>query len=114
MIFLFNIFYKTEFLARIDKIIVFNPLSESNLAKIAELQLKEFGLRLQAKKFKIIYDKSLPKLIGRISRLPEQGARAIRKNILEYIENPIAKKLLAAKPKKVIKVLAKDGKIVVE
>lgn len=92
--------YRPEFLNRIDKILVFKPLGYNELKAIAELQLKELAahiakqhgitLQISAAAVKFIADKSFD---------PTQGARLIRRNIQDLVEDPLAEKLIAGEIK---------------
>ncbi len=87
--------FKPEFLNRIDKILVFRPLGIRELKKIASLQLFELAGRL--KKQGIIFQPSasLAKYLAEKSFDPSQGARFVRKNLENLIEDPMAEKILS-------------------
>lgn len=87
--------FKPEFLNRVDKIIVFKPLSLSSIIKIVQRQLEELNERLTEQGISLNIAAEALKFLAKISYQPEQGARAVRKTILELIENPIAEKILA-------------------
>ena len=106
--------FNTEFLNRIDKIIVFNPLSLSDIKKIARLQLTALKDRLAAKNLALKISQLAVDLIAKQSFSPEQGARAVRKKISEHVENKIAKILLARPNQKTFSLVASKGKIVVK
>lgn len=86
--------FKPEFLNRVDKIIVFNPLDRESLAKIVDLQLSELMNRLQEKNIKLSIGKSARTQILEMSFDPENGARPIRRTIQQIIEDPLAEGLL--------------------
>ena len=103
---------RTEFINRIDKIIVFEPIKAEELEKIAVLemeklkkQLSELGIHLTASQKTYDY-------LAKISFDPEQGARKIRKNIQEQVEDLIAKKIIAGsiKPGQNIELTLKGNK----
>lgn len=87
--------FRPEFLNRVDKIIVFNPLNLDNLIKIVSLEIKKLEARLKEKNIKLKISANILKYIAAESFSPEQGARAIRKTVQELIENPLAEKILA-------------------
>lgn len=89
-------FFRIEFLNRIDKVIVFSPLTAAALETIVEIQLEKLLRKLAEKNITLRYDKNLLRHIAKISFAPNVGARSIRKNILDLIENPIARKILSA------------------
>ncbi|MEK7096439.1 MAG: ATP-dependent Clp protease ATP-binding subunit [Patescibacteria group bacterium] len=87
-------FFKPEFLNRVDKIIVFRPLSNSSIEEIVELQMKELKDRILKQMISIEYDKSVTKWIAKEGFNPDFGARPIRKLISDKIESVIAEKIL--------------------
>ena len=107
-------FFKIEFLNRIDKTIVFEPLNADTIEKIIKIQILELEKKLAEKNITLTYNTSVIKFLAKISYSPHIGARAIRKNISEYIENSIAEKILSQDtPAKVLHISEKSGKIVI-
>ncbi len=86
--------FRPEFLNRVDKIIVFKPLSEEAIGKIIKLQIKELEQRLVNQKIRIKITPKIIKLIAKKGFSPDQGARAIRRVIQEEIENFLAQRIL--------------------
>ncbi|MFA6183474.1 MAG: ATP-dependent Clp protease ATP-binding subunit [Parcubacteria group bacterium] len=84
---------KPEILNRLDEIIVFNALNEKDIEKIIILELKKLIQKLSAKKIKLTYSKNLIKFLISKSFSTEKGARYIKKNIRDFIENEIADKI---------------------
>lgn len=95
--------FRPEFLNRVDEIIVFNALSQKNLEKIVALQLKDFSGRLKNNRTTI--SASVVKKIAELSLNPSFGARLVRKNVQELIEDPIAEKIINGEIKRGDKVL---------
>ncbi len=91
---------KPEILNRLDEIIVFNPLAERDIEQIVTLELKKLAQRLATKKIKLSYSKNLLKFLMDKSLSTEKGARYIKKNIRDFVENEIAYKLTHNKIKK--------------
>ncbi|MFA6411007.1 MAG: ATP-dependent Clp protease ATP-binding subunit, partial [Candidatus Buchananbacteria bacterium] len=89
--------FPPEFLSRIDKTIVFSPLSPKSINKIVELELTELKNRLAKQNLKINFEPKVTNFIAKLSSSPEVGARAIRKNIQELIESKLANKILTTK-----------------
>ncbi len=86
--------FKPEFLNRVDKTIVFQPLDKESLAKIIDLQIKELIDRLLEKNIKLKVGHSAKEQILSIGFDPENGARPIRRTIQQMIEDPLAEGLL--------------------
>jgi ATP-dependent Clp protease ATP-binding subunit ClpC len=105
--------FKPELLNRIDKIIVYKPLDRASLATIVALNIKELERKLARQNLKITIDKKVIDFVTDKSYLPDQGARAIRRNIQEMIESNIAASLLENKfkPGDTIKVKLKNNTI---
>ena len=105
--------FKPELLNRIDKIIVYKPLNRQTISKIVSMQLKELDRKLAEQKLKLAVDKNVVEYITEKSYLPDQGARAVRRNIQEMIESNIASRMLDDKIKSgdTVKVKVKNNAI---
>ena len=105
-------FYKPEFLNRIDDIIIFNSLQKDNLYEIIELQLKDLRVNLNKKNNTLNFYKSAKELLLLDTKHREWGARPLRRNIQNLIENVISEKFISGefidKPAKII-VKSKNG-----
>lgn len=88
--------FRPEFLNRIDKIIVFRPLGLSELKSITKLQISELQTRLLEQNIQLKITPSIIKLITDKSFDPAQGARFVRKNIQDFLEDPLAEKIIAS------------------
>jgi len=86
--------FRPEFLNRIDKTIVFRPLTSENIEEVVKLQLKEFGNRLKDKQISIEANDETIKLLAKLSYDPQYGARPVRRTIQDRIEDPIAERIL--------------------
>jgi len=89
--------FRPELLNRIDKIIVFRPLSKKNIEMISKLRLAQLSNRLINEKIELSYDKSVIKLIARKGFDPKFGARPIRRAISDLIEDPLSEEILSGK-----------------
>jgi ATP-dependent Clp protease ATP-binding subunit ClpC len=86
--------YRPEFLNRIDKILVYKPLGKKEIQSIAELQLKELADHLKTQSINLQYNSAVIKTLAEKSFEPSQGARLIRRNIQEMIEDALAEKII--------------------
>jgi ATP-dependent Clp protease ATP-binding subunit ClpC len=87
--------FRPEFINRIDKVVVFQPLSKTALADIVKLQLGELAQRVR-KDYRISMD-FRPQIVAMLadkSWNPLYGARGVRRQIQDMVENPLAKQLL--------------------
>lgn len=89
--------FRPEFLNRIDKIIVYKPLTNETVQKITHIQLEELAERLKKKDIALSWDRKVTKLIAERSYSPKQGARAVRNTIQEMVENQLAQEVLDSK-----------------
>ncbi len=105
--------FRPEFINRLDKIIVFRPLDKNDIAKIVDLQLREFQERLKPQGLKLEYNQSVKDLIIKKGFDPAYGARPIRRAIADLIENPLSEEILAGKIKKesTVKISLHRGKV---
>ncbi len=103
--------FSPEFLNRLDETIVFHSLAEEDVLKIIELQLEDLHNNLKRKGMKVKLTKSAIKLLLKKGYNPEYGARHLRRQIQNSLEDPIAEMLLEEKFVKgdTIKVNAKKG-----
>lgn len=88
--------FNPEFLNRIDKTLVFRPLSMRDLEKIVELQIGELGERLSERGLEITISDTARKFIAKESFSADAGAREIRKKISDLVEGPLAEKILGS------------------
>ncbi len=103
---------KPEILNRLDYILTFNPLSKEDLKKITALEIKKLKQTLKKQHIILTTDTALTNFIAQKSMAINQGARMIRKNIRELLENPIATLLIYDKIKnKKIKATVKNNRI---
>ncbi len=86
--------FRPEFLNRVDETIVFHRLDRSHLRRIAEIQLNHLRGRLADRKLKLeVTDAALDKVASE-GHDPAYGARPLKRLIQQYIENPLAKRIL--------------------
>jgi ATP-dependent Clp protease ATP-binding subunit ClpC len=91
--------FRAELLNRFDAIIVFRPLSQENLKKIAKLMLEKLKKRLLEKGLDLIINNNVIEKVVEIGSDPLFGARPIQRTIQEKIEKKIAEGLIAGKIK---------------
>ncbi len=89
--------YRPEFINRIDKIVVFKPLGYEEIKKITALQLKELSDHLKNQDITLQTNAQVIKFIADKSFDPSQGARLVRRNIQDLVEDPLAEKLITDK-----------------
>lgn len=87
-------FFRPEFLNRIDETVIFNPLSESLLKKIVEIQVVRMKKYLRDRKIDIALTEAAKGFIAKAGYDPIYGARPLKRAIQREIMNPLAMKLL--------------------
>jgi ATP-dependent Clp protease ATP-binding subunit ClpB len=98
--------FRPEFLNRVDEIIVFRPLDESQLRQIVGLLAEGVQRRLAESDHTLDVTDAALGLLAREGYDPAYGARPLRRAIQRELENPLAKRLLAGEfpPGSVIRV----------
>ncbi len=83
-------YFPTEFVNRIDKVVVFNPLDKNQIKKIVKLQLDELISRLKEKNITLTYNSKILLNITKKVYNPAYWAREVRRFIINNIEDKIA------------------------
>lgn len=104
---------RPEFINRIDEIIVFHPLTASDLSSIVNLMLAKVGEKLARFEMKLDASEEAKKLLIAHGTDVEYGARPLRRTIQKEVEDPISELILqdGLEKKKVLHMDAKDGKL---
>ena len=87
--------FRPEFINRIDDIIVFDALSQDQIAGIVRFQLEKVTQALAGQNINATYSDSLVASLAERGYQPEFGARELRRLIKTDVENPLARQLLA-------------------
>lgn len=87
-------FLRPEFLARVDEVVVFKPLSEDSYAKIAKLNLEELRGPLEEKKLSLSISDDVYAAVAKKAFGGKFGGRDIRRVIRTEIEDKIAELLI--------------------
>lgn len=86
--------FKPEFLNRLDGTVIFHPLNEVALEEIVHLEIDKVSKRLAQRHVFMEINNDAIALLVKLGNLPEMGARPLRRVIEQYIEDPLAEKLL--------------------
>ena len=89
--------FRPELLNRIDEVVVFHPLGESQIEKICAIQLQRLRARLTERNLKLEVSDAAMKQLAEAGYDPVYGARPLKRAIQQYIENPLAQEILAGK-----------------
>ncbi len=88
-------YFRPEFLNRLDDIIIFHALNESDIMKIVEIQLKKLIDVLKERNIEAEYTDSLLKFIAMEGYDPIYGARPLKRAVKSFIQDKIAVDLLS-------------------
>ena len=104
--------FRPEFLNRVDDIIVFSKLTEDEISEIADKMLKNLALRLKNLNIELGYDDSVKKALAEKGFDDVYGARPLRREIQNKIEDALSEKILDGSVKNGDKVFCtySDGK----
>ncbi len=86
--------FKPEFLNRLDSCVIFKTLDKQSLKKVVTLEFNKLKNRLEKKGVAIKLDEKAINFLVEKGHLPEMGARPLRRTIEQYLEDPLAEKLL--------------------
>lgn len=105
-------FLRSEFISRIDEIVVFRNLTKPDFEKIAALMLDEMKQPLAEKNITLQYDAAALAAIAEEAYGKPYGARDIRRVIRQIVEDQIASLIIAHSTEiHTLLVSAKDGKV---
>jgi ATP-dependent Clp protease ATP-binding subunit ClpC len=90
--------FRPELINRIDEKVVFKPLTEDNIMKIVDNELKKVVDRISNKGYKLNIGSSVKKFLLDNGYDKDYGARPLKRAITTYIETTIAKFILLEKP----------------
>ncbi|MGM9688946.1 MAG: ATP-dependent chaperone ClpB [Alloprevotella sp.] len=86
---------RPEFLNRIDDIIMFEPLTQSQIAEIVRLQVAGISRLLADQGVELQVDDSAVRLVAQAGFDPEFGARPVKRALQRLLLNNLSKALLA-------------------
>jgi ATP-dependent Clp protease ATP-binding subunit ClpB len=87
--------FKPEFLNRLDEVVIFDPLSTDDLARIVDLQVELLRKRLSGRRLELEITDGARAWLARVGYDPVYGARPLRRLVQSAIGDPLAKALLA-------------------
>ncbi len=89
-----KMFFKPEFLNRLDEIITFNALKKEDIRKIVDIQIKRLQKRLTDRHITLQLDDTAKNWLADNGYNEEFGARPLKRLIVQQIENPLSILLL--------------------
>lgn len=89
--------FRPEFLNRIDEIVMFSRLSKDCIGGIVRNQLERVKSRLSDRRITLDFDQSAIDFLSDVGYDPAFGARPVKRAVQTYVENPLAKEILAGR-----------------
>lgn len=87
---------KPEFLNRIDEIVMFEPLTHSEIERIVEIQMSIIRRMLKENGMELDYTVKAKKWLAQVGYDPLFGARPVKRTIQRFVVNDLSKRILAA------------------
>ena len=88
---------RPEFINRIDEIIVFHKLNDSDINQIIDIMLKEVVNRLKEQKYDVKFEPDVKEMIAKEGIDKNFGARPLRRTIQNLVEDKLAEEILDGK-----------------
>ena len=90
-----RVHFRPEFLNRVDEIVLFKPLTLSEIKRIVELQLDLLRARLADRHIELELSDAAKEHIAREGYDPVYGARPLKRFLQRQVETALSRKLLA-------------------
>jgi ATP-dependent Clp protease ATP-binding subunit ClpB len=87
--------FRPEFLNRVDDIVLFERLARADLDRIVELQIDRFRQLLRERDIGIALAPAAVSFLADKGFDPVYGARPLKRAITNYLQNPLARRLIA-------------------
>ena len=87
--------FRPEFINRLDEIVVFHRLERDELRRIVDIQLRRFAERLARRDLSVELTDRAKDFIAAEGWDPQYGARPLKRAIRKYLEDPLARHVLA-------------------
>ncbi len=87
--------FRPEFLNRIDDIVMFHPLGRNEIDTIVDLQLGRLRKLLRERDLDLELSPEARTFLADQGYDPQYGARPLKRALVRYVQDPLARKLLA-------------------
>jgi len=107
--------FRPEFLNRLDEIILFDRLSQANMAPIVDIQVSRVQRLLADRKVTLDLTDAARAWLGRVGYDPVYGARPLKRAVQKYLQDPLADAILRGDVPDgaMVKVDEGDGKLAI-
>jgi len=86
--------FKPEFLNRLDDIVIFNPLGESEIVGIVDIFFSEIVKKVKERNITLTLSETAKELIASVGFDPVYGARPLKRALYEIVEDQLADLIL--------------------
>ncbi len=87
--------FRPEFLNRLDEIVLFHRLGQSEMAPIVDIQVARVARLLAERKIGITLSEAARAWLGRVGYDPVYGARPLKRAVQRYLQDPLADLILS-------------------
>ncbi len=87
--------FRPEFLNRVDETVVFHPLEQADIERIASLMLQSVKKRLKQRDIDLHFTQAASLYLAKIGFDPAYGARPLRRAIQQQVEDNLSEEILA-------------------
>ncbi len=87
--------FRPEFINRIDETVIFEPLKQSDIAQVVDLQMSRLKDLAAAKRITLELTPKAREFLAHEGYDPIYGARPLKRAIQKFVQDPLALKLLA-------------------
>ena len=98
---------RPEFINRVDELIMFQPLSKTDILKIGKIQFELLQKRLEGSNIKIDIDAEALEFLAKLGFDPQYGARPLKRVFQKELLNKLSKAILAGEIQKEEEILVK-------
>ena len=89
--------FRPEFINRVDGMVVFRSLNQSDIRQIVTLELNKIAKRLEDYEMKLTATDAALELLSKEGYDPDMGARPLRRVLQQKVEDPLSDALLSHK-----------------
>jgi len=90
-------YFRPEFLNRVDEVVMFEELNETDMIKILDLEVSKLEKRVRGLNLSIQIDDDAKLLLVREGATPDTGARGLRRVLEDHLQDKIADLILDGK-----------------
>ena len=87
--------FRPEFLNRLDETVVFQRLGREQMHRIIDIQLERFAARLAKREIGVTLTPGAKDYLAEVGWDPQYGARPLKRAIQRYLEDPLARHVIA-------------------